>query len=54
MNYIRTGERTGGLLDVHIITDEDIAKRTSYAVKIGAVTDAARLLRLGGRAVQWR
>ncbi|MBN2445470.1 MAG: pyruvate, phosphate dikinase, partial [Phycisphaerae bacterium] len=46
-NYLRTGYRTDGLLDVHMITDEDIAKRTSYAVKIGAVTDAARELPLG-------
>ena len=28
------------------ITDEDIANKTSYAVKIGAVTDAARPLLL--------
>jgi pyruvate,water dikinase len=46
INYQRTGYRSGGLLDVHIITDEDIAKKTSYAVKIGAATDAARPLRL--------
>jgi predicted nucleotidyltransferase len=46
MNFLRTGIRTGGLLDVHIVTDDDIAKRTSYAVKIGAVTDAARPLPL--------
>ncbi len=32
---------------VHIITDEDIENRTSFAVKIGAVTDAARSLQLG-------
>jgi predicted nucleotidyltransferase len=44
MNFLRTGVKTEGLLDVHIITDEDIKKRTSYAVKIGAVTDAARQL----------
>jgi hypothetical protein len=29
------------------VTDEDIAKRTSYAAKIGAVTDAARPLAMG-------
>jgi hypothetical protein len=46
MNYLRTGHRTGGLLDVHFVNDEDIAKRTSYAVKIGAVTDAAKPLPL--------
>jgi predicted nucleotidyltransferase len=44
MNYHRTGRRTGGLLDVHIVTDEDIANKNSYALKIGAVTDAARPL----------
>ncbi len=42
MNYMRTGYRAGGLLDVHIITDEDIEKKTSFAAKIDAVTDAAR------------
>jgi pyruvate, water dikinase len=41
MNYLRTGVRTGGLLDAHIVSDDDIAERSSYAVKIGAVTDAA-------------
>ena len=47
INYLRTGYATRGLLDVHIITDEDIARKTSYAVKIGALTDAARPLALG-------
>ena len=47
MNYLRTGYRSEGLLDVHYITDADIEARTSYACKIGAVTDAARRLRLG-------
>ena len=46
INYLRTGYRSGGLLDVHLVTDEDIAKRTSYAVKINAVTDAARPLKM--------
>jgi predicted nucleotidyltransferase len=44
MNYLRTGHRTGGLLDVHVVTDKDIADKNSYALKIGAVTDAARPL----------
>ncbi len=47
MNYMRTGIRNEQLLDVHIVTDEDISRRTSYAVKIGAVTDPARALPLG-------
>jgi pyruvate,water dikinase len=46
MNYLRTGYRTGGLLDAHIITDEDIAEKTSYAAKIEAVTDPARPLKM--------
>lgn len=41
INYIKTGYRTGGLIDAHIVTDEDIKNETSYAIKIGAVTDAA-------------
>jgi predicted nucleotidyltransferase len=49
LNFQKTGLRTGGILDVHFVTDEDIAKRTSYAVKIDAVTDAARPLRLKGQ-----
>jgi len=44
MNYLRTGYRSEGLLDVHVLTDEDIRERTSFALKIDAVTDAARPL----------
>jgi pyruvate,water dikinase len=50
VNYMRTGYRTGGLLDVHYLTDEDIASKTSYAVKIGAATDPARRLDLGSQS----
>jgi hypothetical protein len=48
INYLRTGYRINRLLDVHFVTDQDIAQQTSYAMKIGAVTDAARPLSLGG------
>lgn len=48
INYLRTGYRTDNLLDVHLVSDEDIASKTSYASKIGAVTDAARSLPMGG------
>ncbi len=44
INYMRTGYRTPGLLDVHIVTDDDIARRTAYAAKINAITDPARPL----------
>jgi pyruvate,water dikinase len=46
LNYLKTGCRSDGLLDAHIITDEDIQRHSSFAVKIGAVTDAARRLPL--------
>jgi hypothetical protein len=42
----RTGAKSNGLIDYQLLTDEDIATRTGYAAKIGAVTDAARLLTL--------
>ena len=50
MNFLRTGMRTEGLLDVHYLTDEDIRRQTSFAVKIGAVTDAARQLEMNQKA----
>jgi len=40
-NFIRTGQKTGELLDIHFVTDDDIAMKSSYAVKINSVTDSA-------------
>jgi hypothetical protein len=51
LNYLRTGYRSLGLLDLHFVTDADIEEQTSYAVKIGAVTDPARPLPLKGTGV---
>jgi predicted nucleotidyltransferase len=48
INYQRTGYRREGLLDVHIITDEDLATGANFAAKINAPTDAARPLVRGG------
>ncbi len=45
-NYLRTGYQTDGLLDIHFVTDKDIKNKTSYAAKIGAITDAAMPLPL--------
>ncbi len=45
-NYLRTGYKTDGLLDVHFVTDEDIKNKNSYASKIGAVTDSAKELQM--------
>jgi len=51
MNFLRTGYRTDGLLDVHIVTDRDIEERSSFAVKIDAITDPARKLPLRDTAL---
>lgn len=45
INYQRTGKRVDKLLDVHLVTDEDIRNRTSFAVKINAIDDGARPLK---------
>jgi predicted nucleotidyltransferase len=50
MNYLRTGYKSEGLLDVHYVTDDDIKKKNSFASKIGAITDAARPLRLKNKS----
>lgn len=47
MNFLRTGYRTENLLDVHYVSDDDIARQSSFAAKINAITDAARPLRIG-------
>jgi pyruvate,water dikinase len=44
INYLRTGYRTEGLLDVKIVGDEDFKNHSSFASKIGAITDPARAL----------
>jgi len=43
-NYIRTGLRAEGLLDVHFVSDEDIAQQTAWASKIKTTGDGARPL----------
>ncbi len=44
INYLKSGYRSDGLLDIHFINDESIAQKTSFAIKINAVTDAALCL----------
>ncbi|HPS64067.1 MAG TPA: PEP/pyruvate-binding domain-containing protein [Ignavibacteria bacterium] len=44
LNYLKSGYKTNGLLDVHFVTDMNILDRTSWAMKINAVTDAAKCL----------
>lgn len=43
-NFLFTGYETGNLLDIHYITDDDISNGNSYALKINAVTDSAKLI----------
>ena len=44
-NFQRTGHQTDGLIDLHLLTDNDIEAKSSFAVMIGSVNDPARLLR---------
>ena len=46
MNYQKTGYLSDGLLDVHLITDEDIAKGESFAAKIRSAADPVIPLRV--------
>jgi hypothetical protein len=44
VNFLRTGRRSEGLLDVRCVGDREVALGIGVASKIGAVTDPARLL----------
>lgn len=46
INYLNTGYKSNGLLDIHYITDQDIKDRTSFAIKINSVFDPATPLRI--------
>ncbi len=46
MNYLKTGYKTKGLIDLHIVTDEDIRHKTSFGVMIGNHTDGAKPIKV--------
>ncbi|HEX38027.1 MAG TPA: hypothetical protein ENG70_04110 [Candidatus Cloacimonetes bacterium] len=46
INYLKTGYETEGLIDLHIITDEDIQKKDSYATMISGIHNTARKIPL--------
>ncbi|MFO7652306.1 MAG: PEP/pyruvate-binding domain-containing protein [Candidatus Krumholzibacteriia bacterium] len=46
MNYLQTGVRVPRLLDVHLVTDEEVARETGYAAQIGSGSTGARKLAL--------
>jgi len=46
INFIKTGYMVNeGLIDLHLITDQDIEQNDSFASMIGSVNNSARLLR---------
>ncbi|MDP1623798.1 MAG: hypothetical protein Q8M08_15840 [Bacteroidales bacterium] len=45
LNYMKTGCRSDGLIDLHMVTDKDIENKNSYASMICSVNDGARLIR---------
>ncbi len=45
INYLKTGYDADGLLDAHIVTDEDIQNSDPFAIKINSITDPATRLR---------
>lgn len=46
LNFLKTGYLiTGSLIDLHVIHDEDIRNKSSYAVMIGSLDNSAKLLR---------
>jgi len=46
INYLKTGEKLDGLLDIHLVSDADVKARVGLAEKIVAVTNSARKLSL--------
>jgi pyruvate, water dikinase len=49
VNALRTGHHLEGLIDARIVTSAEIEAKQELATKIGAATDAARELPLGGK-----
>lgn len=45
INFTKTGYKTDGLIDLHIITDKDIEKKSSFAVMINSLYNSARLVK---------
>ncbi len=52
INYLRTGYKREKFIDLNIINEDDIKNKTRMALKIGAITDAARPLRLKNQNVE--
>jgi len=50
MNYLRTGFHSDGLLDVHIVSGEDIKGIGAVAAKVSAAPESIQELPLGGKS----
>lgn len=48
INRMKTGYRTDGLIDLHVVTDQDIRSRNSFATMIGSLENGAKLIRKRG------
>ena len=44
INFMKTGYRMDKMLDAHVITDEDIQNRNSFAIKINHASEPAQPL----------
>lgn len=44
INYLRTGRRVPKMVDAHLVSDDELARKAGYAAKVDAMTDAARPL----------
>ena len=49
MNYLRTGFHSEGLLDVHIVSGDDVKGMSSVAAKVNAPPDSIKELPLGNK-----
>jgi len=47
VNYMRSGYKSSGLLDYHILTDEDFARKDSFAMRVHSSTNPVRELKMG-------
>ncbi|MCB0806026.1 MAG: nucleotidyltransferase domain-containing protein [Bacteroidales bacterium] len=46
INFNRTGNRTGGLIETHMITDTDIKNKTSFAVMLHSLSNSAKPIKV--------
>ena len=46
INYLKTGYKLDGLLDIHIITDEDFVKNTVFASMVRSSTEPVQPLKM--------